>query len=400
MDEIQKAARAFERLLNLNTSYKIIAGKKGKLYTVNLFFEKSNFFHLAGLHYLKDLPDVIKSKREDVFDNIINGQITDNYLSKSTEYVKIKDRITSLSNLEGIIDSDKVIFKFYSKFNFRSVIEADYLLCSRVGIKDVYIFLDKDKLSETHFCRSFFPKEKHDYTARQSQLSMLYKEKITLCKREIQLDKLYAYQTISKSEAEFLQKQNVNFEILKENADSCDIRYYKKDRTQIIELLEQFRAEKTKSIPSPNLHQIRKFEIVEQAGGVAAINERRPLAIATSRPPFWQEILKQIKSVFKRLFVVPLKPQSKKITTSRKHSSTVQKQHSKSKSKTSHQEKPFTQIKGKTISEKSCEKPEQVSRTGSIFSPEQITKNAAKISEKHDISRSADKSKGRNNPDR
>ena len=164
MDEIQKAARAFERLLNLNTSYKIIAGKKGKLYTVNLFFEKSNFFHLAGLHYLKDLPDVIKSKREDVFDNIINGQITDNYLSKSTEYVKIKDRITSLSNLEGIIDSDKVIFKFYSKFNFRSVIEADYLLCSRVGIKDVYIFLDKDKLSETHFCRSFFPKEKHDYT--------------------------------------------------------------------------------------------------------------------------------------------------------------------------------------------------------------------------------------------
>ena len=45
-------------------------------------------------------------------------------------------------------------------------------------------------------------------------------------------------------------------------------------------------------------------------------------------------------------------------------------------------------------------KPEQVSRTGSIFGPEQITRNAAKISEKHDISRSADKSKGRNNPDR
>ena len=34
------------------------------------------------------------------------------------------------------------------------------------------------------------------------------------------------------------------------------------------------------------------------------------------------------------------------------------------------------------------------------FSPKQINKNAAKISEKHDRSRSADKSKGRNNPDR
>lgn len=107
-----------------------------------------------------------------------------------------------------------------------------------------------------------------------------------------------------------------------------------------------------------------------------------------------------MQSAFKRLFVVPLKPQSKKRTTSRNHSSTVQKQHSKSKSKTSHQEKPFTQIKGKTISEKSCEKPEQVSRTGSIFSPKQINKNASKISEKHERSRSADKSKGRNNPDR
>ncbi len=44
-------------------------------------------------------------------------------------------------------------------------------------------------------------------------------------------------------------------------------------------------------------------------------------------------------------------------------------------------------------------KPEQVSRTGSVFSPKQLSKNAAKISEKHDRSHGADKNKDRNKPD-
>lgn len=239
MDEIQKAAAAFEKLLNTDTSYKIIGGKKGKLHTVVLLFQKSNFVHIAGLHHLKDMPNITRAKREDVFDDILRGKITDSIISKSSEYDRIKKRISVLSEIEALIDSNRVIFQFFSKFNFGSMIEADYLLRSNNDVQDVYIFLDKEKDKGTYFCRSFFPKENHDYTARQSQLSMLYKEKTVLGVSQIQLDKLYSYQTVAESEYEHLRKSKEKFELLSSENDKYDIRYFKTHETQIADCLKQ-----------------------------------------------------------------------------------------------------------------------------------------------------------------
>ena len=44
-------------------------------------------------------------------------------------------------------------------------------------------------------------------------------------------------------------------------------------------------------------------------------------------------------------------------------------------------------------------KNEYIDYLGSVFSPKQLSKNAAKISEKHDRSHSVDKNKGRNKPE-
>ncbi|MBQ1658769.1 MAG: hypothetical protein II059_02870 [Clostridia bacterium] len=234
MDEIQKAAKAFEKLLNTNTSYRIIGAKKGKLHSVDLFFQKSNFVHIAGLHHLKDIPNITRAKRENVFDDILNGIITDDLISKSNKYHKIQERISALSDIESLLDSNRVIFKFFSKFSFGSMIDADYLLCSKSNAKDIYIFLDKNQNEDKYFCRSFFPKECHDYTARQSQLTMLYKEKTVMGVTHIQLDKLYTYQTVEKSEYEHLKQIGVHFELLSSENDKYCIRYYTAERRKLL----------------------------------------------------------------------------------------------------------------------------------------------------------------------
>lgn len=269
-NEIIKCLNEFSKLLNVE--YNLIIGRKGKTTSIKLTFDKKDCFHIMGLQYISDVPE-LQDDRGKVFDKILSNKINSEKIIHSVFYDSIKQRVIATSQLESILDSnDNKIFKLnsnelakISKIKGKYLVDGNFIIESK--LKGLYIFFDSYKDGISVYGRSLFPKERVDYTKRQPLNTLLYKEKIISGKKEIQLDKLYAYQTISKSEAEFLQKQNVNFEILKENTNSCDIRYYKKDRTQIIELLEQFRAEKTKSIPSPNLHQIRKFEIVEQAGG-------------------------------------------------------------------------------------------------------------------------------------
>lgn len=302
MDEIQKAAVFFKKLLDLKISYKIIAGKKGKLYTVDILFQKDHFVHLAGLHKLDDLPNIKNATREAVFDNIISGTITDNYISKSVYYPEIKDRIAALADLENLIDNNNIIFKFYSKFNFGSMISADYLLCSKRAAQDIYIFLDKDKKMNSHFCRSFFPKGKRDYTARQSQLSLLYKEKTILGKAEIQLNKLYSYRTISKNEYEHLKKFNINVELWSKENDKVNIRYFKNDEVVLNDLLENFHLKETDPISTTNIQPTNQHLVNITNSGSATLDARYSMATLRSRPPFLREIVEKVKFIVKDLF--------------------------------------------------------------------------------------------------
>ena len=49
-------------------------GKKNKQLILSINFEKLHFYHLAGLHYLKDLADTLKGDRGIVFEKILNGK--------------------------------------------------------------------------------------------------------------------------------------------------------------------------------------------------------------------------------------------------------------------------------------------------------------------------------------
>ena len=53
MDKLQKCAKAFEKLLEIQ--YRIIIGRKGKTVELVIGFSKLDFHHLMGLGKLKDL---------------------------------------------------------------------------------------------------------------------------------------------------------------------------------------------------------------------------------------------------------------------------------------------------------------------------------------------------------
>jgi hypothetical protein len=56
------------------------------------------------------------------------------------------------------------VFRYNTKLNQFSLIEADYLLSTPHEGKDIYVLIAKNEVSGTYYCRSLFPKEQTDYT--------------------------------------------------------------------------------------------------------------------------------------------------------------------------------------------------------------------------------------------
>ena len=176
MDYLQTCAKAFEHLLDIK--YHIIIGRKGKMTELNLLFEPTEFHHLIGLHKLHDLR-LARGNREKVFSQILAGNISIEDLKKSRYFSIIQKRLKPLGQIENLLDSNRLVFRYNAKLQSFSLIEAEYLLSTPYESTDIYIFLDQRPEPNSFFCRSFFPKEEKDYTKGQAIYTMLKKEKIT-----------------------------------------------------------------------------------------------------------------------------------------------------------------------------------------------------------------------------
>lgn len=144
--------------------------------TLRLAFDKKDCFHLMGLQYLRDRPELNRDRGK-VFDEIMNGTIKLEQIQTSDFYGKIEKRIHFLPLLENMIDDNRTIFKYNQKANLYSVIEADYLMENSMELQNLFLFLSREE-GNRYFCRSFFPEEKMDYTKNQASWTLLYKKKI------------------------------------------------------------------------------------------------------------------------------------------------------------------------------------------------------------------------------
>ena len=192
MRNIDDCIKAFLPLLN--TEYEIILGRKGNTANLNIAFEKKDCFHLVGLQYLKDRPELNRD-REKVFDEIAAGRITRKQIESSDFYSTIEERVHFFPLMEAMIDSNDTVFKYNQKANAYSMIEADYLMRNEMESRNLFLFLSQNA-DNRYFCRSFFPEDKRDYTRNQASWTLLYKKKKnTLAGTEIIL-----YDKIKRSE--------------------------------------------------------------------------------------------------------------------------------------------------------------------------------------------------------
>jgi len=175
MNNIYDAASNFVKLLDVE--YKILLGKKGNVVELDICFDKSHFFHLAGLQYLKDIHD-LDNQREYIFDRILSKKITAEKIESSMFYSKIQRRVHFLAMLESIFDSNDTIFKYDATKNIlTSKIAADFLMKTNLELTNIFTFLDKRR-DNKYYCRSFFPQDFKDYSYRQRQWTILSKIKI------------------------------------------------------------------------------------------------------------------------------------------------------------------------------------------------------------------------------
>ena len=175
MSNILDAVKVFNKLLDIE--YEIILAKKDKKVQLNVVFQKEHCHHLLGLHYLTDRESLNKD-RAMIFDKILSGKITANFIESSQFYPKIKDRVHYLAQLESIFDSNDTIFKYDEKENIlTSQITGEYLMKNIVESRNIFTFLDKTK-DDKYYCRSFFPQTFKDYSYRQKNWTVLSKKKI------------------------------------------------------------------------------------------------------------------------------------------------------------------------------------------------------------------------------
>ena len=106
MRNIKDCVSAFLPLLN--TEYKIVLGRKEVAVTLRITFDKKDCFHLMGLQYLVDRPELNRDRGK-VFDGIMSGSISTEQVESSDFYKRIEERVNFLPLLEQLLDSNDKI---------------------------------------------------------------------------------------------------------------------------------------------------------------------------------------------------------------------------------------------------------------------------------------------------
>ena len=200
MDKLFERASIFNRLLDCK--YNIILGKRTVLTNICITFNKIHFHHLIGLQYLSDRPE-LNQDRTRIFDQILNNELTYHQISSSGLFCDIESRFLSFLYIEDFLDSNGLVFRFNSRANTGSSMKAKYILENTIDSGTAYVCIDNTDNSNEYFCRSFFPKEKIDYTSGHTRHTLLYKEKIHIATQEkvIQYDKLTPKEELNLNES-------------------------------------------------------------------------------------------------------------------------------------------------------------------------------------------------------
>lgn len=121
MDILQTASHNYKKLIE--KEYNIVVGKNKRLTSYKFKFTKNDFKHIAGLHKLKDLPDIYTASSMKLFDDIIKNRLDLSDIINSTYYQLVANRIENLVYLENYLDNAQTIYKWDKKIRLFLVLK-------------------------------------------------------------------------------------------------------------------------------------------------------------------------------------------------------------------------------------------------------------------------------------
>lgn len=180
-DILYDAARSYSKLIG--TKLEFVLGKKGKLQRLIIVFDSTGFYHLAGLHKLKDIQVIKGISSSKILKNILNGIITAKMIEKSSFYHVVKERLNIISEFPNALKDNSIVWKFNRlRINKGSKINWDYLIEYGEKPQITYLFLRLSNSNATKYsCISTFRKKERDYTRLQIRMTVL---KITFTDRQ------------------------------------------------------------------------------------------------------------------------------------------------------------------------------------------------------------------------
>lgn len=175
MDNLRECAIYYDSLIG--NEYTLVLENDIKLV---FKFEKSNFFHLLGLHKLTDVNEFyignrIKSKNV-IYKEILSGVIPDSILCDKKGYDNIAERINNFQYIKDLLTydkSNKVIIDFDKRLinRFESLLEGTkYILYKNIG--NLYVHLTLGQKSNI-YPETFFAHNGKDYISEQTLLDII-----------------------------------------------------------------------------------------------------------------------------------------------------------------------------------------------------------------------------------
>lgn len=153
---LNQCARNFRKLLDCEVH--ITFNQSNRCNKICINFVRTDFFHLAGLHKLKDIP-MIGNKIE-IFEKVSKSKKYCNKLSKSIYYKDIQTRIELLSNLGTILRGNFEMFPFKINNAAWTKIKADYLIRYFYKGHQCFLFI-KNRNGKYYVCNSIIQDKRH-----------------------------------------------------------------------------------------------------------------------------------------------------------------------------------------------------------------------------------------------
>lgn len=174
MDALKQCACAYEKLLDYE--YEIVAGSKKTLLEMTLFFSKEQLMHLIGLHKLTDIQ-LQRYNKEKLYEMIINGELTYEYIQKSSFFSEIEERIKYFPILESVLDSHEMMIKYKRGFASGTAISASYIIICEYEDTLLHYFVDRQGETNRYFGKSFFGRNDNKFLKNQQTFKVLIKRK-------------------------------------------------------------------------------------------------------------------------------------------------------------------------------------------------------------------------------